>query len=134
MISEAAMRRALNRLALLKFFPSGNAEAVAFVAGMIRELYTEDADVDKAVSNILHDPNWSEWPGAGAFFDVLKRAIYPHGMWKRDGKWVPSPENAIEFDIVGPDGARHWVNGIYYPYPEKPWDKSSNGGENEAAE
>ena len=124
MISDATMRRALNRLALLKFFPSGNAEAVAFLAGMIRELYTQDADVDKAVSNILHDRDQAEWPGAGAFFDVLKRAVYPYGLWKRDGRWIPSPENGPKFDIVGPDGSRHWVKGSFRPYPEKPWAKT----------
>ena len=97
MISDATMRRALGRIALLKYFPAGNAEALTAVAEMIAELYTEDAHVEQAISKLLHDPDMAEWPGAGAFFEWLMRAIHPRGMMQLDGRWVPRP-------LRSPDG------------------------------
>jgi hypothetical protein len=124
MISDITIRRALNRIALLKFFPSGNSEGLAAVGEMFVELYSTDAEVERAVSNLLHDSYMAEWPGAGAFFDVLKRAVYPHGMCKYDGRWIPSPANGPKYDIVGPDGECHWHDGRFEVYPRKPWRKA----------
>jgi hypothetical protein len=120
-ISDSAIRRALKRIALLKFFPSGNAEALATVAEMLGELYSSDGDVERAVSNLLHDAEMAEWPGPGVFFEQLKCVVYPRGMWRVGGRWVPHPANGREFDIIHPDGSRHWVNGAYYQSPMKPW-------------
>lgn len=111
MISRDCLRRAVSRMALLKYFPTGNQEAVAAVAEMFADLFTTDEEVSKAVSSITHDPEMAEWPGAGAFFGVLQRAVYPRGMWKVGGRWVPSPDNGPKYDIVHPDGSRHWHNG-----------------------
>jgi len=127
MISETTIRRALNRIALLKFFPSGNSEALAAVAEMFTELYRTDSEVERAVSKLLHDPDMAEWPGAGVLFDFLKRAVYPRGMCKRDGRWAPSPANGPNYDIVGPDGSRYWVGGVFYPYPTTPWRGDDKG-------
>ncbi len=105
MISDATMRRALGRIALLKYFPVGNAEALTAVAEMISELYSEDAHVEQAISKLLHDPEMAEWPGAAAFFQWLKRAIHPRGMIRLDGRWVPKPE--VSLNGTDPDCA--WI-------------------------
>ena len=91
------------------------------LAEMLSELFSSDAEAEKATSNLLRNPNMAEWPGAGAFFEALKHAIYERGMCKHNGRWVPSPENGPQFDIVEPDGSRHWVDGAYFVYPQTPW-------------
>jgi hypothetical protein len=105
MISDATMRRALGCIALLKYFPAGNAEALTAVAEMISELYTEDAHVEGAISKLLHDPDMAEWPGAGVFFEWLKCAIHPRGMMQLDGRWVPRPERSPD----GIDPNAEWI-------------------------
>lgn len=89
MISETVLRRALGRMALLKYFPFGNPDAVAEVAEMFAELCSTDAEVEHVVKKLLRDPDMAEWPGAGRFFEWLKFALHDGGMVKRDGRWVP---------------------------------------------
>lgn len=124
-ITEAVLRRAVRRLSMLKYFPSANQEAIEEIASMISEFYQTDKEVETATTNILRNPQLSEWPGAGAFFEALQYAVYPRGMWERGGKWIPSPENGRRFDITYPDGRRHWVGGSYFPSPTDPsiWDE-----------
>lgn len=122
MISDAVLRRALGRVSLMRFFPSSNPDAVAAVGELFAELYASDAEVEQAVSNILRDPDSAEWPGAGAFFELLKRAVYEGGMLLADGRWLPHPRNGPEYDRIGPDGARHWHDGVYWEHPRKAWE------------
>lgn len=88
MISDSTLARALRRIALMKFFPSNNSDALAAIGEMFQELYDADAEVETAVTNLLRNPDLAEWPGGGLFFEHLKEAVYPNGLVHRDGKWV----------------------------------------------
>ena len=123
-ISDSTMRRAVQRICGLKYFPATNNAVVSDVVSMIGELYSTDSEVEQAISNILHDPAMAEWPGSGAFFAWLNRAVYTEGMWKRDGRWIPSPANGREFDIIAADGSRHW-GGWYSPQARRWHDERS---------
>jgi hypothetical protein len=76
MISEACLKRALGRVALLRFFPQNNPEALAAVAELLSEMCADGA--------------------------ALARAV--------------------DYDIVEPNGARHWHDGVFYAHPRKPWE------------
>lgn len=114
------LRRALSRLALLRFFPQNNPEALAAVAELLSEMCADGAALARAVDSILRE--YSDWPGPSEFQRMVSYALYPCGMWRRGGKWIPSPENGPEYDIVEPNGARHWHDGVFYIHPRKPWE------------
>lgn len=120
MISESVLRRALGRIALLKYFPAGNSEAIAAVAEMFGEVCQSDAQVDHAVTGLLRDVEMSEWPGASVFFAWLRREVWREGMIHTREGWKPHPRNGPKFDIVRPDGSRHWIDGQYNDDPQKP--------------
>ena len=118
MIMNETMRRALERLSLLRFFPANSQEALLWVAETLRAMCRDDADIQRVVESVLGSE--SEWPGPGDFQRKVAQALWPFGMWKRNGKWVPAPENGPQHDIVGADGSRYWVKGAFYRYPVKP--------------
>jgi hypothetical protein len=128
MISEACLKRALGRVALLRFFPQNNPEALAAVAELLSEMCADGAALARAVDSILRE--CSDWPGPSEFQRTVAYALYPCGMWRRGDKWIPSPENGPEYDIVEPNGARHWHDGVFYTHPRKPreGDRGAQGG------
>jgi hypothetical protein len=61
MISGTTLRRALNRIALLKYFPATNVDALAVTGEIVQELCQTDADVNELTQRLLATND--EWPG-----------------------------------------------------------------------
>src|SRR5690348_10330908 len=74
MITDHALRGALERLKLIRFFPATSAECLAELADMCCETFDRDDDLQRAIGAILRNPEWTEWRGAGAFFAALQAA------------------------------------------------------------
>ena len=72
MITERALRGALERLKLIRFFPATSAECLAELADMCCETFDRDDDLQRAIAAILREPDWAEWRGAGTFFASLQ--------------------------------------------------------------
>lgn len=69
MLTKTAVSRAVNSLALLKFFPSGNADAVRAIISTLRELFDSEETLELAMSSLLSEVD--EWTGPAAFRKAL---------------------------------------------------------------
>jgi hypothetical protein len=60
-VSQGALKRALGRLALLRFFPQNNSEAVTGVAEILSAICSDDTDLAELVHEVL--ANHNDWCG-----------------------------------------------------------------------
>ena len=78
MISDPVLKSAMGRIALLRFFPAGNDDALAALAEILQELCADDTQLARAMVAVSKEH--VEWPGLGAFQETIREALRP--AWK----------------------------------------------------
>lgn len=74
MISPNLLQRAIERVASLRYFPTGNPEAKTMVGEILHELCDDDADIDRAIG-IIPRIVPSEWEGPAELRAKLQAAL-----------------------------------------------------------
>jgi hypothetical protein len=77
-ISVACLNRSIGRIALLKFFPAANEDALEALAEVLSELCADDGQLGRAMAAVSKEH--VEWPGLGAFQETIREALRP--PWK----------------------------------------------------
>lgn len=99
MITRQVTENCLNRLGMLKFFPS-RAEVIAEVGRLLNELCPNDAAAVKLTARVLE--NYAEWPGPKGIKEVHQ---YSCGRLIKVDTMDPETKRRIEALRKTPPGA-----------------------------
>jgi hypothetical protein len=73
MISAKLLQRAIDRIASLRYFPTGNPEAKTIAGEILRELCADDDELSRAIALIPRI--LSEWEGPAELWAKLSQAL-----------------------------------------------------------